>query len=109
MTIGLINVSPDDVYAVTQVICGAFLPATGYPTGGKARDCQMDNLRYVMCKICEPDCWHCIAWLAAEAQPRIMTTPRNTGPGIPARRIDERAYERALRQSYVDPMRAVMH
>ena len=38
-----------------------------------------------------------------------MTTPRNTGPGIPARRIDERAYERALRQSYVDPMRAVMH
>ena len=38
-----------------------------------------------------------------------MTTPRNTGPGIPARRIDERAYERALRQAYVDPMRAELH
>ena len=35
-----------------------------------------------------------------------MTTPRNTGPGIPARRIDERAYERALRVAILDPMLA---
>ena len=35
-----------------------------------------------------------------------MTSPRNTGPGIPARRIDERAYERALRVAILDPMLA---
>ena len=50
-----------------------------------------------------------VALLARKLAAARMTTPRNTGPGIPARRIDERAYERALRQSYVDPMRAVMH